>query len=56
MSKRPSGREGAFFCSHCQEYVDNDLLVYLSHTDQHIIDAIKKQFPDWVETDGACPK
>jgi hypothetical protein len=56
MNEGRQGGHGDFFCPHCEDYVDSDLLVFLSHTDRHIIDAIKKQFPDWVESDGACPK
>ncbi len=56
MNQRKEGKSGDFFCPSCDEYVDSDLVVFLSHTDKHIIEAIKSQFPDWVESDGACPK
>ncbi len=56
MAEQIGGGGAAFYCPNCDEHVDQDLLVFLSHTDQHIIDALKQQFPHWVESDGACPK
>jgi folate-dependent phosphoribosylglycinamide formyltransferase PurN len=29
---------------------------FLDHTNQHIMDEIKKSHPDWVVTDGICRK
>jgi len=31
-----------------------DLLLYLDHTNQHIIDRIKEEHPEWVSANGAC--
>jgi hypothetical protein len=46
----------AYQCSICQEVVKGDLLVYIGHTEKHIIDEIKSNHPDWVEKDGVCQK
>ena len=43
-------------CSVCQEQVEGDLLVYINHTQEHIIDEIKTKHPEWIENDGICPK
>lgn len=43
-------------CSACNEEIDGDLLVYIDHTKQHIIDEIKLGHPEWVEDDGICQK
>ena len=43
-------------CSVCSESIDGDLLVYVDHTEQHIMDEIKLNHPDWVENDGICQK
>lgn len=44
-----------YTCPTCGETVERDLLVFLQHTDKHVIDAMKKERPDWVEDDGTCP-
>lgn len=56
MSEEGKPGKADFFCPNCDEYVDSDLKVFLGHTDRHVIEALKAQFPDWVESDGACPK
>lgn len=43
-------------CGVCQEKVEGDLLVYINHTEKHIIDEIKDSHPDWVEKNGICRK
>ena len=43
-------------CSVCKETVQGDLLVYIDHTEKHIMDEIKANHPDWVEKDGVCHK
>jgi hypothetical protein len=47
--------ERTYTCPTCGESVERDLLVFLHHTDQHIIEAIKKDHPEWVKDDGTCP-
>lgn len=29
---------------------------YIHHTEQHIVDVIKKDHPDWASQDGSCPR
>jgi DNA-directed RNA polymerase subunit RPC12/RpoP len=48
--------EMKYKCGVCGEKVDGGLLVYISHTQQHIIDEIKAGHPDWLEKDGLCGK
>ena len=43
-------------CSVCGEDVADDLLVYINHTEQHIIDEIRANHPDWAGKDGLCKK
>lgn len=43
-------------CPLCNKNVPRDLMVFLQHTDSHIIAAIQKQNPSWVEKDGSCQK
>jgi hypothetical protein len=56
LSETPEKWQTFFTCACCGEKFERDLLVFLSHADKHIIDAIKKEHPEWVESDGACPK
>ena len=47
----------AWRCSVCGTVLEeDDVKRYIEHTHRHIIDAIKKKNPDWVEDDGVCPK
>lgn len=34
--------------------MSRDLLLFLDHTNQHVIDRIKLAHPEWVTEDGAC--
>ncbi len=43
-------------CSVCQEKVEGDLLLYINHTESHIIEHIKSKHPDWAEENGLCSK
>ncbi len=43
-------------CPLCDKLMERDLLVFNEHTNQHIMDTIKKDHPDWVTKDGACKK
>lgn len=45
-----------YTCSVCGQNVERDLVVYMHHTDLHIIEAIKKKHPDWECGEGLCPK
>ena len=45
-----------YTCPTCNAKMERDMLLFYKHTDQHIVDAIKKQNPQWVSEDGYCPK
>ena len=34
--------------------MDRNLILFLDHTEQHIIDQIKEAHPEWVQADGVC--
>ena len=41
-------------CSVCQKIVEGDMVVYMDHTQDHIIDLVKRDHPQWVEANGIC--
>ncbi len=43
-------------CAACNTVVSGDLLVYVDHTEKHIVDLLKHDHPQWVEKDGICKK
>ncbi len=43
-------------CSVCGQMVGREILVYMDHTEKHIIDLIQHDHPDWKEDDGVCRK
>ena len=43
-------------CAACGTIMSGDLLVYVDHTEKHIVDLVKHDHPDWVEKDGLCQK
>ena len=43
-------------CSACGEKVLGDLNRFTEHTDNHIVDLIKHDHPNWVASDGICQK
>jgi len=45
-----------FICPTCNKSMPRDLLVIIPHTEEHIIDVVKKSHPDWVEQDGLCKR
>lgn len=46
----------AYQCSVCKETIEDNLIVYIDHTEKHIIEEIKAKHPEWVERDGICRK
>jgi hypothetical protein len=38
----------------CEKTMERNLVLYLDHTQAHIIDRIKEEHPEWVEADGVC--
>jgi len=43
-------------CSVCHQEVEDDLMVYINHTEAHIMNEIRANHPDWVEKNGLCRK
>jgi ribosomal protein L33 len=44
------------FCRICGRYTDEDIVDVCQESHNYIIESIKRQHPEWVEKDGACPK
>jgi len=34
--------------------MERNLILFLNHADQHVIDQVKKEHPEWVTKDGIC--
>lgn len=43
-----------YTCPICQKTMGRDLVLFLNHTDQHIVDQILKKHPEWAKKDGLC--
>ncbi len=43
-----------YICPICKKGIPRELETIIAHTDVHIVDAIKKTHPKWVEKDGSC--
>ena len=44
----------AYTCPICSHEIERDLMVFIQHTDGHIIEAIQKAHPKWVVKEGVC--
>lgn len=44
----------AYTCPVCQNKIQRDLMVFMRHTEDHIIEAIHKAHPEWKAQDGVC--
>ena len=42
-------------CPLCGRQLERELLLFLDHTNQHIIDRIKESHPEWIAENGVCP-
>ena len=45
-----------YTCPICQTSMSDDLKQYVNHTEEHIVDVIKKDHPGWIQGSGICPK
>ncbi|PIU40887.1 MAG: hypothetical protein COS99_08260 [Candidatus Omnitrophica bacterium CG07_land_8_20_14_0_80_42_15] len=45
-----------YICPTCGKAMPRDLLMMISHTEGHVVGAIKKKHPEWAESDGVCKK
>ena len=43
-----------YTCSVCQRKIAGDLIYFKDHTEIHIVDLVKHDHPQWIETDGIC--
>ncbi len=43
-------------CNVCGARVGADMIVYLDHTEKHVIDLVKHDHPEWIEQNGICQK
>lgn len=41
-------------CPLCGNTMARDLVLFLDHTNQHVIDKIKQSHPEWIAENGAC--
>ncbi len=48
--------EVIYQCDLCGQKVSGDMIVYVDHTQKHVIDLVKYDHPEWVETSGVCRK
>ncbi len=55
MTDNRQGPWAGYICPTCGEPIERDLLVFLRHTDQHILETLKAIHPDWIEADGESP-
>src|SRR3989338_8198805 len=46
----------AYTCPTCGEKLQRDMLRFYKHTDQHIVEELKKMNPGWISNDGFCQK
>lgn len=46
----------SYTCSVCNQQITGDLVYFKEHTDKHIIDLVKHDHPEWVDTQGLCPQ
>jgi uncharacterized protein with PIN domain len=45
-----------FMCPVCNEKMPRELQVIIPHTEEHIVNEIKKKHHRWIEKDGVCKK
>ena len=44
----------SYQCPLCGRQMDRDLILFLDHTNEHIIERIKVSHPEWVAENGVC--
>jgi hypothetical protein len=45
-----------YICPTCNKRIQRDLKIIIDHTEEHIVEIIKKDHPDWAESNGVCKK
>lgn len=58
MNTNHNGQEATatYTCPTCGDAVDRDILLFLHHTDRHILEALKELHPEWVKANGESPR
>lgn len=45
-----------FICPTCERSLPRELQYIIPHTEEHIVNEIKKSHPKWIDSDGLCKK
>ena len=45
-----------YVCPTCGDKMERDLMLFIRHTDAHVVDELKKKNPQWITQEGYCPK
>ena len=45
-----------YICPICNKELSDDVVMFLAHGEEHIIDKIKKKHPEWIKDKGVCHK
>ena len=43
-----------YICPICKKEMEHDLMVFLKHTDHHIIEVVLREHPQWAHQNGIC--
>lgn len=43
-----------YICPICKRNFPRELQIVIPHTEEHVIEEIKKRHPNWAEKDGTC--
>ena len=46
----------AYTCPVCKHKITGDIVNFLDHTKEEMVDILKQKYPDWNEGMGLCPK
>ncbi len=50
------GIASEYQCPVCSQKIPKDLVLFLEHGKQHVINSIRKAHPEWVDQEGVCAK
>ena len=45
-----------YTCPTCGAVFPRELLKIISHTEEHIVEEVKKRHPEWADKDGICKR
>lgn len=49
-------KTSTYICQICNRGIDNSIALTHVKTEEYLLGLIKKDHPEWKETDGACPE